>query len=707
MELFSLLAKLTLDSKEYDKGLQEAENKAQGFELEDPKLGLDDHEFEQKIAEAEDAEVDDPESPELGLDDSPFQGAVEDAEETEVEDPEEPSLGLDTSEFSENIGEAESLGTSFGSTIKGVFEEIKGALAVSGIVAAVAGVVSSLKEGVELAKNHGDQIHKQSAFLGLTTKAYQELDYALTLSGASITDMTRSMRSFQQMAGGDITKDQADAFEKLGIKAEAATDAQDLMYKSLYALADYSKNDRDIIAKALFGNNYTKLTRLLEGGSEGIRQMQEEAEGLGLVMTDEEIQNAADYMDATTRLEKSLSGIKEAFAGSILPLLTEATNAVAQIIAFFNPRTSETSLSDMFKETDKEMSKDLVTIEGTSGAALDLIDKLFSMGDATKLTAEQQEEWKSTAQWLIDNIPSLSDKIDLDTMSINANKDAINADVEAWKKMATEKAIANAKDAKYQAMLEENADAIDKRAKARAKENEIVKKENERIAEANNLLKNNDSLAESFGAIFGTTTIDKNADNLDQMMDWLEETGNLFADTRGFNDLTNDLYNLRNEQSNLTSEAKAADEQLQKAQTEYQAWCEAIDELYGIEATDAAAATESANGLKAAIDQIPNEKRITILQEYEDAHSHAIGSAYIPYDNYPALLHRGERILTATEARQDSGSVDISAMEDRIVAAIRSGMENATVRSYLNGQDITDEVNRNNTRTLKARRFNA
>ena len=89
---------------------------------------------------------------------------------------------------------------------------------------------------------------------------------------------------------------------------------------------------------------------------------------------------------------------------------------------------------------------------------------------------------------------------------------------------------------------------------------------------------------------------------------------------------------------------------------------------------------------------------------------HAKGLWSVPYDDYAANLHRGEMVLTASQARDyrdGNGNVDISAMEDRIVAAIRAGMENATVRSYLNGQDITDEVNRNNTRTLKARRFNA
>ena len=32
----------------------------------------------------------------------------------------------------------------------------------------------------------------------------------------------------------------------------------------------------------------------------------------------------------------------------------------------------------------------------------------------------------------------------------------------------------------------------------------------------------------------------------------------------------------------------------------------------------------------------------------------------MPYDNYPALLHQGERVLTASEARSNSGTPNVS-----------------------------------------------
>lgn len=82
------------------------------------------------------------------------------------------------------------------------------------------------------------------------------------------------------------------------------------------------------------------------------------------------------------------------------------------------------------------------------------------------------------------------------------------------------------------------------------------------------------------------------------------------------------------------------------------------------------------------------------------------GLDYVPYNGFKASLHKGERIVTASENRKlSSGSADMFGMRAEIVGAIREGMEGATVRSYLNGRDITAEVNRQTIRQVQERRF--
>ena len=90
----------------------------------------------------------------------------------------------------------------------------------------------------------------------------------------------------------------------------------------------------------------------------------------------------------------------------------------------------------------------------------------------------------------------------------------------------------------------------------------------------------------------------------------------------------------------------------------------------------------------------------------------AKGSWDVPYDNYPALLHRNEMVLTSSQARKlrDNGSLgsgtgslgDLAAM---IVDAIKEGMANAQVNSYLDGKRLTDEVSRIMGGDITSRRF--
>ena len=166
------------------------------------------------------------------------------------------------------------------------------------------------------------------------------------------------------------------------------------------------------------------------------------------------------------------------------------------------------------------------------------------------------------------------------------------------------------------------------------------------------------------------------------------------------------------EAAKAKAEADKLAEELEKDKQDYDEWVAAAEQLYGITASDADSATEATKGLNDALNKLPDQKRISILVEYEEAHAfpQAKGNDYVPYDNYPSLLHRGEMVLTASEANRyrsgsGGGSADLSGLEDRIISAIKSGMENATVRSYLNGRDITDDVNRRNMEGIKGRRF--
>ena len=60
----------------------------------------------------------------------------------------------------------------------------------------------------------------------------------------------------------------------------------------------------------------------------------------------------------------------------------------------------------------------------------------------------------------------------------------------------------------------------------------------------------------------------------------------------------------------------------------------------------------------------------------------AIGIDYVPYDNFPALLHEGEKVLTAGEARQEKNGV----------SGIQIVMNGTVIREEADVQRIAQEM---------------
>ena len=88
--------------------------------------------------------------------------------------------------------------------------------------------------------------------------------------------------------------------------------------------------------------------------------------------------------------------------------------------------------------------------------------------------------------------------------------------------------------------------------------------------------------------------------------------------------------------------------------------------------------------------------------------SFASGAGYIPYDDFMARLHRGEMVLSKSQAdayRNGSGAAGIGGLTAAIVAAVREGMSGASVNAYIDGKDVTDEVSRRQAAEVYNRRY--
>ena len=159
--------------------------------------------------------------------------------------------------------------------------------------------------------------------------------------------------------------------------------------------------------------------------------------------------------------------------------------------------------------------------------------------------------------------------------------------------------------------------------------------------------------------------------------------------------------------------------EVEEGRTDLAEYETAIKNVLGSASSEADSAGDAIDGVNEALDSLPVKKEIEIIvntsvgsmvDAFQNFFPHAKGNWKVPYDNYPVLAHRDERILTASQARamdegQTGGGVDVKALSETMVSAIREGMKGVTVDSYINGKRLNDEMSRESMKTIKARRF--
>lgn len=200
------------------------------------------------------------------------------------------------------------------------------ALSFAAVTAAVVEVEKALISMTKESAAYADEILTQSAVTGLSTEALQEYQYAAELVDVSLDTLTSSqtkmIRSMDAARRG--SKEQAEAFDKLGISVQNADgtlrDAQDVFGDVIDALGAISnETERDAIAMTIFGRSARDLNPLIKAGSDGLRELTQEAHNVGYVMGDEALDALGAVDDQIQRMNRSNEALKNQIAVGMAP----------------------------------------------------------------------------------------------------------------------------------------------------------------------------------------------------------------------------------------------------------------------------------------------------------------------------------------------------------------------------------------------------
>ena len=180
----------------------------------------------------------------------------------------------------------------------------------------------------------GDQVNKMAARTGIATDVLSELGFAAEQSGSDLATVekgvARMQRSLLDAARGSKTA--VDALADLGLSAESLEGlSPEQQFKTIGAaiakVEDPSR--RAALAMQLFGKSGQKLLPLLLSDIEALQQ---EARDLGLSISPEEAQSAADLTDAWNRMKRTMKAVGVVIGGAVAKSFTVAANAMAQSI---------------------------------------------------------------------------------------------------------------------------------------------------------------------------------------------------------------------------------------------------------------------------------------------------------------------------------------------------------------------------------------
>ncbi len=261
---------------------------------------------------------------------------------------------------------------------------------------AAGGVLLSMGGLAVKSAQNADELNTLSKQTGIATDELQKMQYAADLIDVPVDTITNSLRKLKKNITSTSSETTA-AWDKLNITLKD-TDGQyrnitDIFYDTVGALGEVSnETERDILAMQLFGKSADELAGIIDDGGAALKQLGIEAENLGVIIPEEELNKANEFNDALDRLKAESMGtfaqLGNEIAEMLLPYLPQLQQFLQDILATIrnlNPETLKAvaaflgitaTLSPLFKMLSVvtgSFSTLIKTIGGLSGPVLAVI----------------------------------------------------------------------------------------------------------------------------------------------------------------------------------------------------------------------------------------------------------------------------------------------------------------------------------------------
>ena len=237
------------------------------------------------------------------------------------------TIAINNSEANDALGETAGKAEKAESKISGAFKKIgKAGLAVG--AAAVAAGTAAVTVADKTAAT-ADKIDKASQKIGISRKAYQELDFICSQCGMSVDNLQGGMKTLtnQMQSASEGGAVATAAFDALGLSIYDSNgelkDQETMMWEAMTALQGMeNQTEKAALATDLFGKAGSEMMPLLNGAAGSVEAMKDQAHELGLVINDEAIDAGVAYTDKMDQLKRSFQAASTTAGAALLPIIT-------------------------------------------------------------------------------------------------------------------------------------------------------------------------------------------------------------------------------------------------------------------------------------------------------------------------------------------------------------------------------------------------
>ena len=243
------------------------------------------------------------------------------------------SVFVDTNEADEKIEKTGKKGKGLGETLGGV---VKTAAKWGAAIATAATVAGTAILGVaNNTASYADEFDKASLRTGIEVENLQRLNYAAGQSGVSLGSLEKASKKLNdrmsELSEGNETTSKM--FEKVGVSVKNADgtlrSSNDVFDDTLMKLAEMGDTaEATALGTDLFGKAYTDMKPLLAAGADGIQELKNRADELGIVMSGDAVSASVKFGDTVADIKSSLGGLKNTLGAAVTPILQKFADLI-------------------------------------------------------------------------------------------------------------------------------------------------------------------------------------------------------------------------------------------------------------------------------------------------------------------------------------------------------------------------------------------